>query len=79
MRPPPEGEVGTEVYDHTMDATSGIAWDRSRSLEPTFAQQKKRTTPLSPDGMDHWVYEFSNDNVYSIPEWHTLDDGPNSK
>ena len=79
VRPPPEGEVGTEVYDSTMDATSGLAWDRSRSTGPSFYQRRKRVDPIGPEELDSPVYHFSKDNMGVWPVWHDLDKGPDSK
>jgi hypothetical protein len=34
---PPEGAIGDQVYEHAMDATSGIPNDRSKSVGPSLA------------------------------------------
>ena len=79
VRPPPEGDIGEDVYDHTMDATSGIPWDRSRSKKPAFTQRRKKVDPISPEDYDPWVYKFSRDNMPPYPQWQTMDEGPDSK
>lgn len=48
----------------------------SEISRPKFAQKKKKADPYSPEGMDPWVYEFSRENSYGYPIWHTLDEGP---
>lgn len=76
MRPPPEGQIGDEVYDQAMGATSGIPWDRSRSNAPSLAEKKKKVDPISPENYDPWVYKTSWENMPPYPQWQTLDDGP---
>lgn len=78
VRPPPEGQIGDEVYDQAMGATSGIPWDRSKLNAPSLAEhkKKKKVDPISPENMDPWVYKTSWENMPPYPQWHTLDDGP---
>jgi len=75
---PPEGQIGDTVYEHAMDATSGIPWDRSNSKAPSLAERNKKVDPISPENYDPWVYKFSNENMPPYPQWQTLDDGPPS-
>lgn len=37
VKGPPEGAIGDQVYEHAMDATSGIPNDRSKSVGPSLA------------------------------------------
>lgn len=69
VRGPPEGQIGDAVYDHAMDATSGIPWDRSKSMAPSFVEKDKKVDPISPENYDPWVYKFSNENMPPYPQW----------
>jgi hypothetical protein len=70
VKGPPEGAIGTDVYEHAMNATEGIPWDRSKSLGPTFIQKRTKIDPITPENYDPWVYKFSKDNMGNFPQWH---------
>jgi hypothetical protein len=67
---PPEGSIGTAVYDHAMDASEGIAGDRSKSYGPSLVQRKTKVDPISPENYDPWVYKMSKENMGNFPQWH---------
>ena len=76
IRPPPEGMIGTRVWELGMDATDGIPNDRTKSKKPSLAARKKKVSPINPDGYDPWVYKFSKENMPPYPQWQTMDNGP---
>ena len=69
VRGPPEGQIGDAVYDHAMDASSGIPWDRSKSMAPSLVEKDKKVDPISPENYDPWVYKFSKENMPPYPQW----------
>jgi hypothetical protein len=67
---PPEGHIGTGVYDSAMSATDGVPNSRDHSKAPTFAQRKGKIDPISPENYDPWVYKTSKENMGNFPQWH---------
>ena len=88
----PNGPVSTGTVPISETATEGITDARhsfvqfgdepnmrnanKRSMMQKWMGTKSKTDPISPEGMDDWVYEYSKDNTNSQTQWHDLKHKP---